>query len=138
MNKILLNIAFFTIALSVATGLSAKESAWITSVYQAVPQDQVYRVNIQRIDGKQGIDARQYKVDPGEHTVRVSLILETKFAPKLARITNREIYVKEMKFTAEDGVTYFIGGKVDPDASDEAQRDGSFWDPVIYKKKHER
>ena len=40
-----------------------------------------------------------------------------------------------MTFTVQPGTTYFLGGKVDPDASDEAQHDGSFWNPVIYRKK---
>jgi hypothetical protein len=137
-GKTLLNTAFLVIALSFAGVLSAEEHAWISVVPKAVPQDQVYRVNIQRIDGKQPMDARQHRVDTGEHTLRVSLLMETQFAPKLSRITDREIYSKEMTFTTEQGVTYFIGAKVDPDASDEAQRDGSFWDPIIYKKKNEK
>jgi len=124
-----------TIALGCSGLAAAGEHGWITSVGKAIPTEQVYRVNIQRIDGKQPIDARQYKVEAGEHTIRVSLLLETQYAPKLARITQREIYSKEMTFTVEDGLHYELGGKVDPNASDDAQRDGSFWDPVIYRKK---
>ena len=124
-----------TILLVWASPLFAGEDGWITSVMKAMPEDQVYRVNIQRIDGKQPIDQREYRLDAGEHTIRVSLVIVTQWAPKLAQITNNQIYSKEMTFTVAPGTTYFLGGKADPDASDEAQRDGSFWNPVIYRKK---
>jgi len=113
----------------------AGEDGWITSVSKAMPEDQVYRINIQRIDGKQPIGQREYRLDAGKHSIRVSLLIETQWAPQLARIVNKQIYSKEMTFTVAPGFTYFLGGKVDPDASDEAQRDGSFWDPVIYRKR---
>lgn len=135
MNRLMTKFLILTVAMACSGLTFADEHAWVTSIARAVPTDQVYRVNIQRIDDKQPIDARQYKVDAGEHTVRVSLILETQYAPKLARITSREIYSKDLTFTAEGGKRYEIGGKVDPDASDEAQRDGSFWDPIVYREK---
>ena len=135
MNRWLIRILAVAITVSCTGWVLAAEHGWATSVMKAYPSDQVYRVNIQRVDGKQPIDSREYRLDTGEHTIRVSLVLETQWAPKLRRITANEIYSKEITFTVEDGTTYFIGGKVDPDASDEAQRDGSFWDPVIYEKK---
>jgi hypothetical protein len=135
MNKLLTKILAATLVMSCAGWAMAGEHGWATSVMKAYPTYQVYRVNFQRLDGKQPIDAHEYRLDAGEHTVRVSLVMETQWAPKLSRITNNEIYSKELTFTVEDGTTYFIGGKVDPDASDEAQRDGSFWDPIVYREK---
>ena len=135
MNRWLIRILAVAITVSCTGWALAAEHGWAMSVMKAYPSDQVYRVNIQRVDGRQPIDAREYRLDAGEHTLRVSLILETQWAPKLTRIANDNIYSKEMTFTVENGTTYYIGGKVDPDASDEAQRDGSFWNPVIYKKK---
>jgi hypothetical protein len=102
--------------------------------YEAVHSDQVYRVQIYKVDGKQ-FDAREYKLDAGEHTIDVTLVLETQWAPKLKRIAGGATYEQAITITVEDGVTYELGGKVDPDASDEAQRDGSFWHPVIYREK---
>jgi hypothetical protein len=101
---------------------------------KAVPSDQVYRVNIYRVDGKQ-FDAFEYKLDAGEHTIGVTLVLDSQWTPKLRRIVGANTYSQDIAFTVEDGVTYELGGKVDPDASDEAQRDGSFWHPVIYREK---
>lgn len=135
MNKWISRVLAITIALSFSSLAIAGEHGWVTSIARAVPQDQVYRVNIQRIDDKQPIDARQYRVDAGEHKIRVSLILEPQFAPKLDRITHREIYAKTVTVDVKDGKRYEIGGKVDPDASDEAQRDGSFWEPIVYREK---
>ena len=135
MNKWPSRIIALTLLLVWASPLLAGEDGWITSVMKAVPEDQVYRLNIQRIDGKQPLGQREYRLAAGEHTIRVSLLMETQWSRKLARITNKEIYSKEMTFTVAPGTTYFLGGKVDPDASDEAQRDGSFWNPVIYRKK---
>jgi hypothetical protein len=65
----------------------------------------------------------------------VTLVLETQWAPKLKRIAGGATYEQAITFTVEDGVTYELGGKVDPDASDEAQRDGTFWKPIIYRQK---
>lgn len=114
---------------------SAGGHGWIGSIARAVPSDQVYRVNIQQIDGKQRVYARNYRVDAGEHKVRVSLVMEYDFATNLKRITSGQIYVKTLTVDVEDGKRYEIGGQVDPDASDEAQRDGSFWKPVVYRAK---
>lgn len=133
MRKLLKAFIAFSLIMAVSGWAYASDDGWITTVMKAYPEDQVYKLNIQRIDGKQPMDARQYRVDPGQHTVRVSLVLDYKWAPKLARITSREIYSKEITFNVEAGKKYFLGGKVDPDASDEAQKDGSFWDPVIHE-----
>jgi hypothetical protein len=99
-----------------------------------VHSDQVYRVNIYKVDGKQ-FDAREYKLAAGEHTIGVTLVLETQWTPKLTRIAGSGTYEQEITFTVEDGVTYELGGKVDPDASDEAQQDGAFWKPIVYRQR---
>ena len=112
--------------------VTAAEHGWITSVPAPVLQDNIFPVNIQRINGRQPIDAAQYRVDTGEITVRVSVVMNPTLTPKL-RIANDEISTKEFKMTVESGTTYQIGGRIDPNASNEAQRDGSFWEPVIYK-----
>ena len=116
--------------------LMAKDIGWIRSVPNVVVEDQVYRVNIQRINGKNPMPAHRYAVDAGEASIRVSLILESQWAPKLKRI-HHDIFSQEFKMNVEAGTTYIIGGKVDPDASKEEQDDGTFWRPTIYEKSAE-
>jgi len=133
-NKWLTKIVVVALMIACTGWVFAGEHGWVTSVMKANPADQVYRVQIYKVDGKQ-FDAREYKLDVGEHTIDVTLVLETQWAPKLKRIAGGATYEQAITFTVEDGVTYELGGKVDPDASDEAQRDGTFWKPIIYRQK---
>ena len=134
MNNWLTKIIVVALMIACTGWVFAGEHGWVTSVMKADPSDQVYRVQIYKVDGKQ-FDAHEYKLDVGEHTIAVTLVLETQWAPKLKRIAGKYTYEKAITFTVEDGVTYELGGKVDPDASDEAQRDGTFWKPIIYRQK---
>jgi hypothetical protein len=134
MNKWLTKIFVIAFMIGCTGWVFAGEHGWVTSIMSSVHSDQVYRVQIYKVDGKQ-FDAREYKLDVGEHTLEMTLVLETQWAPKLKRIAGGATYEQAFTFTVEDGVTYELGGKVDPDASDEAQRDGSFWHPMIYREK---
>ena len=134
MNKWLTNIIFAVFLMACSGGAFAGGHGWVTSIMNSVHSDQVYRVNIYKVDGKQ-FDAREYKLDAGEHTIWVTLVLDTQWTPKLQRIAGAGIYEQAITFTVEDGITYELGGKVDPDASDEAQKDGTFWKPIIYRQK---
>ena len=134
MNKWLTKIIVVALMISCTGWVFAGEHGWVTSIMKADTADQVYRVQIYKVDGKQ-FDAREYKLDVGEHTIDVTLVLETQWAPKLERLAGGATYEQAITFTVEDGVTYQLGGKVDPDASDEAQRDGTFWKPIIYRQK---
>ena len=113
--------------------LAAGDVGWIRNMPNAVVKDQVYRLNIQRINGKNPMPSHRYTVAAGEATIRVSLILEALWTPKLRGIQN-DIWMKQFKMNVEAGTTYIIGGKVNPDASREEQQSGNFWHPVIYKK----
>lgn len=62
--------------------------------------------------------------------VGVSLILETQWAPKLIML-QEDTFSEEFKMNVVAGTTYVIGGKVNPDASKEEQKNGTFWKPVI-------
>ena len=134
MNKRLTKIFIIAFMIGCTGWVFAGEHGWVTTIMKAVPSDQVYRVNIYRVDGKQ-FDTNEYKLDAGEHTIGVTLVLDTQWTPKLRRIVGANTYSQDITFTVEDGITYELGGKVDPEASDEAQQDGSFWKPVIYRQK---
>lgn len=118
---------------------TASQSVWarkneghIQSIAKVNTEEQIYRVNIQRINGRQPPTHQSYAVDPGQATIRVSLILEAQWAPKLKRIQN-DIFSQEFKMNIEPGATYLIGGKVNPDASHEEQDAGTFWHPTVIK-----
>ena len=82
MNKWLTKIIVVALMIACTGSVFAGEHGWVTSVMKANPADQVYRVQIYKVDGKQ-FDAREYKLDVGEHTIDVTLVLETQWAPKL-------------------------------------------------------
>jgi len=121
------------LALIFLPGLAlAKEHGFVMSIMNVIPQEQMYKVEMQRIDDKNPMPAEEYYVAAGEHSFRVSLVPDPTWSPKLM-YANHEISAREITITIEDKTTYQIGGKVDPDASEEAQRNGTFWEPVIYK-----
>jgi hypothetical protein len=131
MFKTTIRFSLLAFLLLTIPGLAlAEDHGWIRSVAKADPETQVYRVNIQRVNGKDPISSHRYTVEAGEATIRVSLILETQWAPKLRRVQN-DIFSKEFKMKVEAGSTYVLGGKVNPDASDEEMDDGSFWNPAV-------
>ena len=131
--KLKLMILFSAIILSACASTGdGKGHGYVTSIPQVVQQDSMFRVNIQRVNGKQPIDSRQYQVPAGEATVRVSLILDRNFAPQLVAAVDK-IFTQELAFDVTAGVTYQVGAKVDLNASSEDQMSGNFWEPVIYK-----
>ena len=126
----------FAIALFSSPGLLlAAEHVYIQSVPQTIPQDQIHRVNVQRVNGKNPITSHRYTVDAGEATIRVSLILEAQWAPKLKAIQD-DIFSLEFKMNIKAGTTYVIGGKVNPDASVEEQKAGTFWTPTVVEERN--
>jgi len=107
-----------------------KDVGWIRSIPMADPDNQLYPVNMQRINGKNPMTSHRYTVDAGEATVRVSLVFDAQWAPKLRPIQD-DIFSLEFKMTVEKGKTYVISGKVNPDASEEEMEAGTFWKPHI-------
>jgi hypothetical protein len=132
MNSKLLILFSAIFLLSGCASTGGGEHSYVTSIPQTVPQDSVFRVNIQRVNGKQPIDAREYHVPAGEATIRVSLILDRKFMPQLISPAN-QTYTDEITFEAKPGMTYQLAGKIDEDATEAQIKSGDFWTPVVYK-----
>lgn len=124
-------VAMSSILLAFPCLLLAGEHGYIESVPNAIVEEQVYRVNVQRVNGKNPMTSHRYTVDAGEAEIRVSLILEAQWAPKLKRIQS-DIFSQEFKLNVEAGTTYVIGGKVNPDASEEEQDAGTFWKVIVH------
>ena len=123
--------AIFLLAGCASTG-GVDGHGYVTSIPQTVPQDNVFRVNIQRVNGRQPIDAREYQVPAGEATIRVSLIMDRKFVPQLLSQTNKT-YTDEITFEVKPGMTYQLGGEIDQNATEAQFESGDFWKPVVYK-----
>jgi len=132
MNAIfkLVLIAFTLAALSATLVAEDKDVGYIRSIPMADPDNQLYPVNFQRINGKNPLTTHQYTVDAGEATIQVSLVFEAQWAPKLRPIQD-DIFSQEFKMTVEKGKTYIISGEVNPDASKEEMDAGTFWKPHI-------
>ena len=114
--------------------LIAKEHGYITSIPMDHPAENVFRVNIEKIDGKMTNAAVNHAATPGSREVEVSLVFNPSYGVGMEK-TAENVYYKTMTFDVEAGKTYFIGAKVDTHASAEAQDDGSFWEPLIYETK---
>jgi len=110
----------------------AKDHGFVTTLWKGIPSKSIFRVNIEKIDGKDANSAVNKQVKAGEHKIEVSLVFDTNWATGMST-TLDEIYYKTMSFEVEAGKTYTLASKVNTHATVEQQRDGSFWDPVIFK-----
>jgi hypothetical protein len=115
-----------------STPLFAVEYGHVMGIPHELPNDFVFDVNINKIDGREPVGGPSYAVPAGEVTLVVSLVLDTIWTPKL-KLTHNYIYSKEMTFKVEHGKTYEIAAKVDSEATDAQQKTGDFWEPVIHK-----
>jgi hypothetical protein len=129
--KWLLTLLVVALAAGPAALLARDENVgWIRSIAQADPNEQLYPVNINRINGKNPMTSHRYTVDAGEATIEVSLVFSAQWAPRLRPIEN-DIFSMEFKINVEPGKTYVISGKVNPDATKEEMDAGSFWKPHV-------
>ena len=101
-------------------------------MHNDLPDENVYRVNIEKINGSEKGMSANHRVSPGKHSIDVSLVFNPKWAPGMEK-TMENIYYKSVEMELEAGKTYYIGAKVDTDASEDAIKDGSFWQPIVQK-----
>ena len=130
--KKLISLAIFAIAVLFASQVSAKEWGFITGIPNDVPGESVFRVNIEDVDGNDAGMGPNTSVEPGSHEVKVSLVFNPEWGIGMG-MTAENIYYDTITVTAEAKKTYYIGAKVNTKASAEAQKDGSFWEAVVYK-----
>lgn len=125
--KYLVTAALFGLLL--ASAAQAADHGYVTTEPQDYPADNVFRVNIESVNGKEAI-SENTRVPVGENTVVVSLVFNSSWGTSMQETQDR-IYTQTMKLAVEKGKTYFLGAKVDTAASEAAQNDGSFWEPVV-------
>jgi hypothetical protein len=129
----LISIAAFSVILLAFSSVFAAEHAYITSVRDDLPNENVYRVNIEKIDGSEkGLSmSSNHRVSTGKHNIEFSLVFNPAWAPGMEK-TSDNIYYKSTEMEFEAGKTYHVGAKVNTNASEDAIKDGSFWQPVVH------
>ena len=128
----LISIAVFSVTLLAFSPVFAAEHAYVRAIQNDLPAENIYRINIEKIDGSEKEMGANKRVSPGKHSLDLSLGFNPKWAPGMDR-TIDHIYYKTIEMEFEAGKTYYLGAKVDPNASVDAMKAGSFWEPVVVK-----
>lgn len=116
--------------LAVSAVAPAYDHGMVSSIPHDHTSDQVFRVNIEKIAGEEPSPGANHYAHVGKNTITVSLVFNSSWGKNMAD-TQKYIYMKDIEIEVEKGKHYFIGAKVDTSASEAAQADGSFWNPVI-------
>ena len=132
MKNIILHGLAVLCSLSIASPGFCADQAWIMSVPFADSSRHVYKVRIQEIDDSPQVNAIRYPVEPGNHTITVSLILDVEWEPKLSGSAVAPS-IKQLQLDAEAGKSYQLAAQVDIGAPAKAQLDQSYWEPFIYR-----
>ena len=114
------------------TSVFAAENGYVMSMPYAISAENIYKVRIEQIDGRDQQPATKYRVGTGSHVLTVSLMLDVYWTPNLTG-PQTSTHTKTFNVSIEDDTTYQVGAKVDIDAPIESQLDGSFWEPILYK-----
>jgi hypothetical protein len=124
-------IVVFVVAL-LHTGLTADGQSLVMSIPHAISNDYIYKVTIDEIDGVPQEAALNYLLSTGEHALKVSIMLNLEWTPKLegASPTAQQ---KEIVLNIDAGTKYRIGAQMDINAPIESQLDGSYWEPIVYR-----
>jgi hypothetical protein len=115
-----------------AAQANAHDHSFIRAIHADRPSENVFRVDIEKIDGEEPNMAPNHRIDPGQRSVEVSLVFNSKYGTGMDE-TQGETYTKSFTMDVVAGKTYTIAAKVDTHASEAAQKDGSFWTPFVYK-----
>jgi hypothetical protein len=133
MIRFIVKSTILTLALITASAVLAADHGWVMGMEHPNHEDNVYTVNISWVDGHNTGFGVEKQVKAGEHEITVNLVMEPAWTPHLD-VARNNTYSQTFKLQVEAGTVYVIGAKVDPEASADAQRDGSFWYPVIVDK----
>jgi hypothetical protein len=122
--------AFAAVALLLSASAFAAEHGFVSPMMHDDVSDGIFRVNIEKVNGKEPHMGINQHVHTGKNTVTVSLVFNASWGQGMAD-TSADIYTKDIELNVEKGKNYYLGAKVDTKASQAAQADGSFWEPVI-------
>jgi len=113
--------------------LLADMQAQVMSIPHAISAENIYKVTIVEIDGGAVEPARNYLLATGERTIKVRIMLKVEWSPILPGATD-SVREKEIVLKLEAKTSYQIGAKLDINAAIESQLDGSYWEPILYRK----
>jgi len=126
------SLATTLFAMLFATAAFAAEHGYVSAIMEPDPKEKLFPVNIEQINGKEIELGPINRLPVGSNEVLVSLVFNASWGSGMAA-TQEQIYTKTIKLDVEKGKTYYLGAKVDTDASAQAQADGSFWTPEIVR-----
>jgi hypothetical protein len=117
-------------ALLIPAPALAADHGYVAGAMTDDPANSTYRVNIEKINGKEVTPRPNHDIPVGRNEVTVSLVYDAAWGSKFS---HAEDVVFQATFTldVEAGKTYVIGAKVDTSAPESALADGSFWSPVV-------
>ena len=131
--KILKMVLFLAlVALPLESALAAKRG-WLTAIASDIPADDIYRVNINKVDGKEAGYGVNKAAKAGAREVEVSLVFNEKWSGTNMRAAGANIYYKTITIEVEKGKTYYLGAKVNTQASAEEVAAGTFWEPIVHR-----
>ena len=104
----------------------------VMSIPHAISNDHIYKVTIDEIDGVPQQAALNYPLSTGEHVIKVSIMLNLEWTPKLEG-ASATAHQKEIVLNVDAGTRYRISAQLDIDAPIESQLDGSYWEPIVYR-----
>lgn len=111
--------------------MAKHDRSYVTSIGNPDVSANIFEVEISRIDGKMPPgDEINVPVEPGRHTITLLLELDVKWTAKLQYAAE---VAHNLSLEVEEGTTYYLGAKVNPNASKEEQEAGTYWYPTVYK-----
>ena len=131
-RRICCRLVMFALAFLSAGSFADGESV-VASIPHAISSKNIYKAEIIEIDGVATDSARDYPLAPGQHKIKVRMMLNVDWTPKLPGASD-SVREKEIVLDIEPGTKYQIAAKLDIDAPIESQLDGSYWEPVVYDK----
>lgn len=126
--------------LSAAVGLAgcatrgSSDHGYVSAIPNDRPSQDIFRVNINQVDGRLASGGPNHRVDAGTHTITVNLVFNPAWGQGM-QYTKDQIYSQDLEIEITPGVTYWLGAKVDTRASAAAQRDGSFWEAMVVEQR---
>ena len=130
MKKIFV-LALVAVSALFAGQVSAAEWGYLSTIPNDHPGENVFRVNIEEIDGKQPGPGLNAAVEPGTHEVKVSLVFNADWGVSMG-MTEEHIYYDTLSVDVAAKTTSFLGAKVNTNATGEEQSSGNFWEPLVY------
>jgi hypothetical protein len=115
----------------IAGAALAAEHGYVSGIVHDEVDEQLYRVDVHKINGEEPSPGYNHHAHVGRNTVTVSLVPSTTWSARLLKETDKYLYRKDIEIDVEKGKHYYLAAKVDTEADEAAIEDGTFWEPVV-------